>query len=189
MQKGMSMKQPTPRDAGGQLRRLRLLRGMKQQHVADLLDVTQATISRWERGELVPSSRQFAALMQHLRWAPLPAQDAVLKRLVESSATHVHLICDRTHRLLAASVPRRSEWRIDVTELVGRSLLSYASREILLAESTLAARGWFEDALRSLTVDTGPNQDAERPIRHGRMIWERIALADGSAARLVTTVD
>ena len=46
---------------GRTLRRLRLLQRMKQSHLADQLDVSQATVSRWERGLLPMSGDQQAA--------------------------------------------------------------------------------------------------------------------------------
>ncbi|MDQ0470677.1 helix-turn-helix transcriptional regulator [Labrys wisconsinensis] len=171
---------------GPALRRLRRLRGMKQSHLAELVGVSQGTVSRWERGLLPLSAAQEAAVERRL--AAGPAGDAALRRLVESSAAKVHLICDRTHRLLAASPARRAEWRLDIAELLGRPLIAYASPEILAAEATLAERGWHEDRLACLALDTGANGDALLPIPPGRVLWERILLADGSAGRLVTAI-
>jgi transcriptional regulator with XRE-family HTH domain len=173
-------------DSGPRIRRLRLVRGMKQAHLAELLGVGQTTVSRWERGLLPLPARRLAALERLL--APAPAQDAALKRLVESSTAKVHLICDRTHRLLAASHPRRGEWRADPGEFLGKSLLPYASVEILAAEAALGELGWHHDRVASLVVDTGANGDPVLPIRPGRVLWERIMLAEGMAGRLVTTL-
>jgi transcriptional regulator with XRE-family HTH domain len=175
-------------DPGHALRRLRLLHGMKQSHLAELLGVTQATVSRWERGLMSLTEAQQDAARRLLAHTPDPAQDAALKRLVVTSALKVHLICDRTHRLLAASPARQAEWRADAGEFLGKSLLAYASPEILAAEAGLEALGWHEGRLSCLSVDTGPNTDPVVRIPPGRMLWERVGLADGMAGRLVTTI-
>lgn len=173
---------------GRTLRRLRLLQQMKQADLAARLGVTQTTVSRWERDALAMTAEQQAAAWALLAARPDPAQDAALRRLVESSTAKVHLICDRTHRLLAASPARRAEWRVDAAEVIGRSLLRYASPAILAAETSLAARGWHEGMSNRLVVETGPNSDPVIPIAPGRVLWERLTLADGSAGRLVTTL-
>lgn len=170
-------------DLGRALRRTRRLRGMKQSHAAELLGVSQATISRWESGAQAPSDDVRAAL-ERLTAAP-PAADAALRRLVESSATHTHLICDETHALLAASPGRAAQWRRDPSELAGRSLRHFASPEIAAMEDRLTELGWPQ----ALTFWTGPNADAEVPIHPGLTLWEPIRLADGRWGRLVTTVD
>ncbi|WP_315831363.1 helix-turn-helix transcriptional regulator [Bradyrhizobium prioriisuperbiae] len=173
---------------GRTLRRLRLLQRMKQSHLAERLDVNQATVSRWECGLLPMSWDQQAAAWRLLVVRPAPSQDAALRRLVESSARKVHLVCDRTHRLLAASPTRQAEWHTDPAQLLGQSLIGYASPEILTAEATLDSLGWHDGHLSCLTVETGANADPQVPIAPGRALWERIMLADGSAGRLVTTL-
>ena len=169
------------------LRHLRRLAGMKQSHVADLMGVTQPTVSRWENGSLPLTMEQARTLQAIFAARPDPAQDAALKRLVETSTSPVHLICDRTHRLLAASHARAADWRVDLDDYLGRSLLVYASDEILAAEARLKDMGWYEDRLGSLAFDTGANGDPDIPIRAGPMLWERVRLSDGSSGRLVTS--
>ncbi|WP_448952470.1 helix-turn-helix domain-containing protein [Labrys neptuniae] len=175
-------------DRGMTLRRLRQLRGLKQSHLAELLRVDQATVSRWERGIAPPTPDRYRAALDLLAVPPDPAQDAALKRLVTSAAGKIHLICDHTHRLLAASLPRQAEWRVDLSQLLGKSLLAYASTEILTAEAGLTECGWHEGGLAALTVETGANGNAILPITPSRALWERIALADGGMGRLVTTI-
>jgi transcriptional regulator with XRE-family HTH domain len=173
---------------GFDMRRMRLLRGMKQQHLAQLLGVDQATISRWERGTLAPSKKQSDAARRLLVDKPAPMQDMALKRLVESSTQKVHLICSRSHRLLAASPARTAAWQVDATTLLGTSMLGYASDDILEAEASLNELGWHEGEIAALEVRTGANRDPYVPIAPGTMLWERIVLADGTIGRLVTTV-
>ncbi|MCW5735596.1 MAG: helix-turn-helix transcriptional regulator [Enhydrobacter sp.] len=173
---------------GRALRRWRRLRGVKQSHAAELFGVTQATLSRWERGHhRIPETvtRQLGQLLS----APLDsAGDAGLRRLVESSALPVHLICDLTHRLLAASPPRCAEWKADEPQLRGTSLWRFASEEILLAESRLGGIGWYDDGAAELRFWTGANDSPIVPIEPSILLWERLQLNDGTLARLVTTV-
>lgn len=175
-------------EQGRALRRLRMLKGIKQSHLGELLGVDQASISRWERGTVPLGEDRWLAVLDLLAVSPLPAEDTALKRLVASSSAKVHLICDHSHRLLAASLPRQAEWQADLPELLGRSLLPYASDEILAAEAGLGTCGWHEGYLTSLTLETGANQDPVLPIAPSRVLWERVTLADGSTGRLVTTI-
>lgn len=173
---------------GRALRRWRRLRGVKQSHAAELLGVTQATFSRWERGHhRIPAgaTRQLAQLLE----APLDsAGDAGLRRLVQSSALPVHLICDLTHRLLAASPPRFAEWKTDEGQLRGVSLWCFATDEIRVAEGRLGGIGWYDDGAAELRFWTGGNGDPMVPINPGILLWERLQLSDGTLARLVTSV-
>lgn len=108
--------------SGAGIRRMRLLRSMKQQHLAELLGVNQATVSRWERDQLALSPEQAVRLERIFAPPHHAVADAALKRLVEDCLRPVHLICDSTHRLLSASRPRQSEWRAPIGAFLGRSL-------------------------------------------------------------------
>ncbi|MEH2513626.1 transcriptional regulator with XRE-family HTH domain [Nitrobacteraceae bacterium AZCC 1564] len=121
---------------GCHVRRLRRLLGIKQDHLAALMKVAQTTVSRWESGALRMTEDQYEAALNALS-APSPGSDRAVRRLVEGSSLRVHLICDRTHRLLAASHARCAEWRMALHDVMGRSLLGYASPEILAAEEGL----------------------------------------------------
>ena len=172
---------------GRALRRWRRLRGVKQSHAAELLGVTKPTLSRWERGyHPIPAAakRKLARLLA----APLDsAGDAGLRRLVESSSLPVHLICDLSHRLLAASPARLATWSADASELRGLSLWRYATDEIRTNEGRLGALGWYDDGAARLCFWTGANDSAVVPIDPGVLIWERLQLSDGTLARLVTS--
>jgi transcriptional regulator with XRE-family HTH domain len=170
------------------LRLVRRHRGIKQAHAAELLGVTQSTVSRIEHGELKPAGALRNRLLDLVSARIHPARDAALRRLVEGSASPVHLVCDLTHRLLAASAPREREWRRAASELLGHPLWRFASEAIRSAEAQLLDLGWGErDGAHALTFVTGANGLAELRIVPGVQIWERILLSDGSPARLVTS--
>lgn len=167
------------------LRRLRLLKGLKQSHLAELMGVTQTTVSRWESGALALPDDQWQRAQRLLADS---AQDAILKRLVETSQLSVHLIDDRTHDLLAVSPSREGLWRAETGAFLGKSLIRYASEDILVAEASLEGLGWRDGRLSRIEVATGPNHHPIVPIVQSRLIWERLLLSDGRAARLVTTL-
>ena len=175
-------------DLARSLKRARLLRGMKQSHLAERLSVTQATICRWERGSHRPSETQMPAVLAFIAAPCAVARDAALKRLVESSVRRVHLICDATHRLLAASAPRQADWGAPASTLLGRSLWPFASAEIEDAEARLEAVGWYETWAPSVVFHTPGKADPVVPIVPGEVLWERVRLEDGSEARLVNTL-
>lgn len=173
--------------SGAWIRRLRTIRGMKQEHLAELLDISQPTLSRLERGLLPPAGQQIGKLEQHLL-RPSQSADTILARLINSSTSRVHLIDDRTHHLLAASPARWSEWQLDPPEALGKSLLLHASPEIEAAERSLNSIGWFDDVVAEMEFATGANCDPEVPISAGMVRWERLLLADGRAVRLTTSL-
>ena len=176
-----------PADLGRALRRQRQLQGLKQSHVAELLQVTQGTVSRWERGSHRPTRDQVRRLTHFLQAASDNNSDNALKRLVETSLLAVHLVCDTSHRLLASSPARRKEWRCDA-DLRGTSLWRFATEEIRAAEARLVELGWYEPAPRPVMTWTGRREGPPIAIESGTMLWERTTLSDGRLARLVTSL-
>jgi len=170
------------------LRRFRRLNMVKQSAVAERLGVSQGCVSRWESGAHGPDAGQRDRIVQLICASAGNDHDAGLKRLVESSRRPVHLICDSTHRLLAASRSRAASWRTDVSELIGRSLWPFASPEIEAAEAGLFESGWFERPWQSLELRTEGNGRSDVPVPAGRMLWETLPLADGRVGRLTTTI-
>lgn len=172
---------------GRSLRMWRALRRMKQAHVAELLGVSQATVSRWERGEQAPTLPEREALRTLMAARLDGAADQALARLVRCSAREAHLICDLTHRLFAVSPSRERRWKVSAHALIGSSMWRYHTEAIARAEAALPALGWYGEAPPEVEVLTGANDSAEVPIRRGRCRWTRLRLSDGSYARLVET--
>lgn len=172
---------------GARLRRLRQLQRVKQAAVAQLCGVSQGTVSRWESGTLPLPAAQWQRIGDALRGRP--AQDAALKRLVETSPLSLHLVTDLGHELLAASAARLRWWGDAAPALLHTSLWRYASPEIIDMETRLEALGWWAQ------LDPAPVQlqlsgrdPAGLPIQAGVMVWERVWLASGLPARLCTTL-
>jgi transcriptional regulator with XRE-family HTH domain len=184
----ISTRSAAPVDGFGQnFRRIRLLRGLKQSHTAELLNVTQATVSRWERGELVPSGKRANDLLRRLRASEGPDLDSGLKRLVRTAHRPCHLICDSTHRLLAASSARLSEWGRAESELSNMSLWNFATDEIRAAESRLRDIGWYDNIMPAVLTYTSEQNVRGLHFKAGYLLWEQIRLGDGSRARIVTS--
>lgn len=178
-----------PPNIARSLTRIRQLRGMKQGHLADLMGVSQATVSRWEAGRQRLPAKQGLILAQLFKASLDPRRDAYLKRLVETSTLPVHLVCDVTHRLLAASPRRQAEWGRDFDELKGVILLPYAPEEIIEADRQLLDVGWLEGEAPRVIVGTDGCDDGLYKVPPSVLLWERIQLSDGSFARLTTSIE
>jgi transcriptional regulator with XRE-family HTH domain len=164
------------------------LNGIKQGHVAEMLAVGQGSVSRWEAGTHEPDTANRDRIAGIIAASAGAASDAALKRLVATSSLPVHLVCDATHRLLAASTARTSSWRVDLAAFLGMSLWRFASDQIVAAEDRLFASGWFERPCQSLRFETAYNGSAEIPVLPGVMQWDTIPLSDGRVGRLTTTI-
>jgi len=170
---------------GARLRALRRACNFKQTHIAQLAGVNQATISRWESGVATPGPDLADAILKAIH--PANLNDSTLRRLVESSTLTVHLVTDADHILLAASPKRQAEWGVSIQSLLGKTLWSAASPAIQLAESKLESLGWWETMYpEPVSVELNEYDSGFLPIVPGRMLWERVWLADGRPARLCT---
>jgi transcriptional regulator with XRE-family HTH domain len=174
-------------DLGRSLRIWRALRRMKQGHAAELLGVSQATVSRWEAGHQMPTRCERDALRALMAARLDGAADQALGRLVRESSREAHLVCDLTHRLLAASPARERRWKLSARELIGTSMWRFHTEAIARAEAALPALGWYGEAPPEVEMLTGANDSVEVPIRRSRCRWTRLRLSDGSYARLVET--
>jgi len=173
---------------GRALLRFRRLNSIKQGHLAELLSVSQGTVSRWEGGTHVPDNHNRDRIAALIAAHANNDGDAALKRLITTSTLPVHLVCDATHNLLAASVSRAAAFVGGAAAYVGTSLWRYASPEIFEAEARLAEGGWFERPYQALSFATGDNGSENVPVRPSIVRWETIPLADGRVGRLTTTV-
>ena len=152
---------------GRALRRWRRLRGVKQSHAAELLGVTQATLSRWERGHhRLPEAAE--RKLSHLLRAPLnSAGDAGLRRLVEGSAllrpSDLRSLAPPSRRL----APRVINWTADLAEMRGQSLWRFATDEIRAAESRLGELGWYDDGVAQVSFRERRQRQRDRADRAG----------------------
>lgn len=178
---------PEARALGPALRRWRALNRVKQSAVADELGISQTTISRWESRAKVPEPREARRLTQLLTARPTASSDLALIELVRAAPTPMHLICDLTHRLIAASPGRLSRWRVSADELVGTSLWRFATQGIRDGESALETSGWYEPLAADVMVRTERIDFPELTILAGEIRYTRMPLADGGFARLVRT--
>lgn len=180
------MKQALP-SFGARLKRLRRARNLKQAYIATIAGVCQTTVSRWESGDIDPPSSVASRLLQQLQCHS--AADAALRRLVENSRIAVHLISDVDHRLLAASDSRWRQWGPGADRYAGKSLWSFATDDIVAAEEALEAGGWWHEYLpEPVQVVTRAGGSPPCRIVPGRMLWERVWLADGTPGRLCTSL-
>lgn len=177
-----------PARLGRSLRNWRVLNRVKQAHAADLLGISQATLSRWENGGYVAEADRQARLRSLLAARPTSAADHALCRLVVAAPTPMHLVCDMTHRLFAASRRRAREFRAPLSQLIGTSLWRHASEDIMQLEAGLGDLGWFDTVALDVTATTRPNSSATVIIPESRFRWVRFQLSCGSFARLVETL-
>ena len=178
-----------PLPLGCRLRRYRWRTRIKQSALAAELGVTQGMVSRWESGTHHPAPAARRRIEALLAQAPRPGADRGLRRLVEQSPTPVHLIRDDDHVLLAASPAREAEWGVAARDHLGRGLWRFATPAIVAREGDLDTLGWFDrTGPDRVLVDTGANHSAELRILASTLAWDRIALEDGRAGRLVTTI-
>jgi len=179
---------PDTRQMGRSLRLWRSLRRLKQAAVAEMMGVSQTTVSRWESGLAEPTLQEQQGLRSLMAARLDSAADFALGRMVRSAGTPMHLVCDVSHRLLALSRPRELVCRVPGTQLLGSALWRYATPQIVAQEARLDGLGWYEPGPDAIEFDTEARDDPEMPIESCRMRWVRMQLSDGSFVRLTETV-
>lgn len=170
---------------GPSLRRWRVLNRVKQQALAEDLGVSQSRISRWESGQSEPDGPARQRITRLLRAKPETASDRALVDLVAHASTPVHLVCDLTHRLLAASPARTLLWHVPLSDLMDRPLWRFASESIRTVEHQLEDMGWFEPLGADIVYRTERTEFRELTIPESSIRISRLALSDGRFARLV----
>lgn len=174
---------------GRQLRRWRREQDIKQDALAQMLGVTQATVSRWERDQQVPAPHILNILIALMTGSGRQAAlDTALKRLVRTSRDCVHVIEDKSHRLLVTSKARQAEWQRAETDLLGVSLWQFATEEIAAAEAALSDLGWWEDEIDCLAFPIRGREGPPLRVAPQHVLWERIRLSDGRHIRLTTSI-
>ncbi len=170
---------------GRRLKHLRRSVGLKQGALADMLEVDQATVSRWENGvQNPPAKTQQAAFAV---FEPTRADDAALKRLVVNSTDCLHLVEEASHRCLAYSVSRARDWKTSQRALLGVSLWQFATDEIRNAEAELDNEGWWDvHTPHPKSFLTSEALHDKIRISAGEIVWERLYLSDGTPVRLVS---
>ncbi|WP_114416362.1 helix-turn-helix domain-containing protein [Marinospirillum perlucidum] len=134
-------------DLGERIKRLRRARNLTQQHLADLLNIDQGAVSRWERGHITPSARYRKELEKVLA-APLMELDEPLLESVNKDL-HFSLILDcQLHVLAASETALAINGCRSREELIGNTYLP------LLDETALNLYHWMKDAG---TFDEGIN--------------------------------
>ena len=175
---------------GQELRRWRRMQDIKQGHLADLLGVTQASVSRWEQGHQIPAPHILRLLNGMMRKDGRQSRlDQTLKRLVRDSRASVHVVEDHSHRLLASSQGRLGEWQRNESDLMGLSLWRFATEEIAAAEAALEELGWWSDELDCVAFPVKGRNGPPMRVLPQHVLWERIRLQDGSILRLTTSID
>lgn len=170
---------------GARLKRVRTAVRLKQDGLADLLGVDQATVSRWESGRQTPQMDVQAKVFQTL--LPYRSDNSALRRLVETSRDCVHLVDEATHVCLAYSASRARDWKVGQRDMLGISLWQFATEEIQQAEQELESSDWWSVVSpepKLFVTSQGDNRDIR--ISAGQILWERVYLEDGTPARLVS---
>ena len=110
---------------GGVVRGVRLRAGYSQQQLADELNVSQRTVSRWERGDDNPSIAQQKRL-RDLGWEPPGSMLRSLLSAVQMCPVPRALSCTPRLILLAAS-KSALEKRPGLAKMIGEELIGEAS--------------------------------------------------------------
>lgn len=171
------------------LRRTRRVRSIKQEWLAEQLNVSQGTISKWENGTSTPDPRHIARLFEVLALPNHHQTDHWLYRLVGDSRRQVHLMRESDHSLLAASDQRVTEWQREYAEVAARPLSSELPNDIESAERSLRELDYEVKWCCPVVLSIKGREDGPYRIERGLLLWEWFMLSDGELVRLITNIE
>jgi len=127
----------------------RRFRGLKQLALAQLLEVDQATVSRWERGQSVPHLRGRERLRDLFRRAT--GDDPLLKHAIAAAIGEV-VLSSSEDVIIAASRAYSAANGMTPDEIAGKSILpSYAAGDVQCWQA-IHDHGFFNGDVASATV-------------------------------------
>jgi transcriptional regulator with XRE-family HTH domain len=174
-------------DWGGQLRRFRRLRSLKQTALAELIGVDQATISRWESGRQNPDLAMQHRLRDLMRRIE-PREEILLKHWINASVGYT-VLCDEDRIIRAASPSYCSIHGLSSADVLGLSSIPVFTAELERALWLAIDRGFFEGEVASATVVGRANalsgQSLDIP---GMSVWTPVPLTDGRVLRRVDRI-
>ncbi|HTY70446.1 MAG TPA: helix-turn-helix domain-containing protein [Alphaproteobacteria bacterium] len=127
----------------------RRFRGLKQLALAQLLEVDQATVSRWERGQSVPHLRGRQRLRDLLR--ATTGDDALLKHAIAAAIGEV-VLSSSEDVVIAASRAYAAANGITADEIAGKSLRPTFIGDSRHAWQAIHGHGFFNGDVASATV-------------------------------------
>jgi len=163
------------------LRRVRMAAGLTQSDLADMLDVDQATISRWERGAQMPDTPTQARL-RDLLFRGRAISDARLVHLVRSASCRMYLV-DAEAKFVAISEAAR-----DFIGAGRQSLFEVRSPAVGENWKTAVEAGFFRGEVASMH-GVAEIQGADGTQRHVSFSLHPATLADDTILMLAEARD
>lgn len=160
-----------------EIRRFRQLNGLKQFALAELLNVDQATVSRWERGVQVPdiaSQIQLRTLLQQ----GMPLHDRLIRHLVRD-APGLAALLDREIRFLELSEDAVALLGLPARRLTPPPARVFFSDPLAAAWEEAVSVGLFDGSLASIRL-TAPLRDLRGEDHLLAMLWQPVRLFDGT---------
>lgn len=160
-----------------EIRRFRQLNGLKQFALADVLNVDQATVSRWERGVQIPDIATQMRLRTLIQQG-MPLHDRLIRHLVRHAPGLAGLL-DREARILEASDPAIALLGVSLDGPSPPSARPHFSDGLAMAWQEAERAGLFDGQVASVRVVTAVRDTARKEHRL-RMLWQPIRLFDGT---------
>jgi transcriptional regulator with XRE-family HTH domain len=135
---------------GQTIRQYRILNGLTQTALAELVSVDQATVSRWERGLQAPDVAMQGRLRALVRVSPLGRRRHLLH--VVQAAPGVMMLFDSAFTLLAASRAVGERFGVAAADLTGVAYGKLLSDELVEARLRAADAGFHIGQVASVYV-------------------------------------